>query len=68
MSWSVVCLPSGKTVQGVRLDEVDSRPILFEVPAGCAAQRLQLAGAAADVPSQAEADFSSLRLVRAEGS
>ena len=55
------------TVRNVRKsfgDHLVLRDISFDVPAGCPAQNLTIAGSAADLPQQADVTVSALSLTR----
>jgi tetratricopeptide (TPR) repeat protein len=68
LSWRIRCLPSGTELGGLRLQQFKSawvrHQFAFAVPAGCAAQRLTLAGAPGDLAQPVNAGFAQLKLVR----
>jgi hypothetical protein len=62
LSWSVTCDKSPSPISSIGLDTVAVRPWVFTVPAGCAAQRLDLNGTSPDMPQQADVTISGLNL------
>ncbi|MDQ3478626.1 MAG: hypothetical protein M3438_05645 [Pseudomonadota bacterium] len=67
LRWRVACLPSGPLVLDLALTSAAGGRAggQFQVPSnGCAAQRIELVGAAADMPKSSDATISQLRLSR----
>jgi hypothetical protein len=68
LAWSVTCV--GAKEPRVSLSLGDSRRaeqgVLFDVPAGCRAQNLQLAGSSQDLPEQIELTVAAFRLTRVQ--
>jgi len=63
LHWTVKCLPSSNEVGLVALDRSGSLSTTFAVPpANCAAQRLELSGAAQQIPQRADVTISQFRL------
>ncbi|HZC37160.1 MAG TPA: hypothetical protein VE221_00630, partial [Sphingomicrobium sp.] len=65
MNWSVRCDGSSKPFASVGLDAA-ARGWIFAVPPDCAAQWLELSGAAADISQQTDVTISNLQLVRVQ--
>ncbi|WP_028970437.1 tetratricopeptide repeat protein [Sphingomonas sp. URHD0057] len=65
LRWSLVCASAQGPLASARLDTLVARPLIFEVPAGCAAQKLELSGSSSDIPRQVEVTISDLTLVKA---
>ncbi|WP_458388853.1 hypothetical protein [Sphingomonas sp. F9_3S_D5_B_2] len=62
LGWTVTCANAQTPLLGVRLaPRINSS---FEVPAGCTAQWLQLAGTAPELPQSVDVTISGLRLTR----
>lgn len=66
LRWSVRC-DKGSEVGRAALEIVARSGWSFQVPAGCPAQWLELAGASSDMPQQSEVTISGLRLAREDG-
>lgn len=63
LAWTVRCLPPNSELAVVRLgDRSGVVGTGFGVPAGCSAQRLELAGDAPEFPEQADVTIGQLRL------
>ena len=65
LSWVVRCLPASRDLAAVSLASAKGGVLAvdFTVPGqGCAAQRLELAGTAPDLPEQADLTIAGLRL------
>ncbi len=68
LSWTVRCLPDGRTIAAIPLDRPGAVTAHFGVQAGgCAAQRLELNGKSPEFPERAELTISQLRLQRSDG-
>lgn len=65
LQWSIRCDKSQDTIASASADEVASRGWDFQVPAGCAAQWLELSGRSGDVAQQSDVTISGLSLKRA---
>jgi len=64
LSWTIRCLPMKSALGDLPVDS--SRPALkFNVPAGCAAQLLQLNGHALDMPRDSDIRIGPLRIEKA---
>ena len=63
LRWSIRC-DKGSEVARVALDVAAARGWSFQVPPGCPAQWLELAGASSDMPQRSEVTISRLRLIR----
>jgi hypothetical protein len=63
---AVSCLPANAALLAVPL-ATSIAGGSFEVPAGCTAQTLRIAGSASDLPQQADVTISALSLVREAG-
>jgi hypothetical protein len=68
IAWRIRCLPGGPELGALRLQQFKSTYVRhqfgFAVPAGCAAQRLTLAGSPGDLAQPVNAGFAQLKLVR----
>jgi len=64
LQWSLTCAGAQAPFAAAALDALAARPLIFDVPAGCSAQRLSLNGSAADMPQQVDVVISSLSLTR----
>lgn len=64
LAWTITCLPNHERLLTFSLDQAaKAKGAGFEVPAeGCAAQQLELDGAAPDLPQQAEVTISGFDL------
>jgi hypothetical protein len=65
LSWSLWCDKGTGPVASATLDAVAARGLRFEVPAGCSAQWLKLAGASSDISQQTDVTIAGLKLERA---
>ena len=66
--WTVTCLPGGNAILELPLSAPKSPAHIgggFTVPAGCAAQRIELAARSQDMNERADVQISDLRLARA---
>ena len=64
LTWSIRCDGSQAPIAAIKLDVAASRTWNFAVPAGCAAQWLELSGVSSDLSHQSEVTIHNLRLVR----
>jgi len=71
LGWTIRCLPAAKEVAAIGLAEAGKGGVLagtFTVPpSGCAAQRIELAGTAPELPEQSDVTIVELRLQREGG-
>jgi hypothetical protein len=67
LSWSLWCDKAPQALASATLDAVATRGLQFEVPAGCAAQWLKLAGASPDISQQSDVTIAALKLERVPG-
>lgn len=65
LRWSVRCDRSGEPIASIGIEEVAARGWLFQVPANCPAQWLELSGRSGDIAQQSEATITGLTLIRA---
>lgn len=65
MLWSIRCDKAPNGIGEVTLDVAAARGWNFQVPAGCAAQWLELSGRSSDIPQPADLTIQSLKLERA---
>jgi hypothetical protein len=63
--WTIRCDKAPAELSRVDLGAAASRGWAFEIPANCPAVWLELSGSSSDVPQQAEASITGLRLDRA---
>jgi hypothetical protein len=63
LTWSVRCDRAQTPFAAIPLDVAASRPWTFTVPAGCAAQWLELSGVSSDVAHQSDIVITRLNLV-----
>jgi hypothetical protein len=61
LGWSLRC-DRGQEVARIGLDRAAARGWAFQVPAGCAAQWLELNGSSSDMPQQSDATIGGLTL------
>ena len=60
--WSLTCANSTTPIGRIALDEAAARGWAFTVPAGCAAQKLELSGVSSDMPQQVDVTIGRLQL------
>lgn len=65
LSWSMWCDRAAGPLASATVDAVAARGLRFEVPAGCAAQWIKLAGASSDMPQQIDVTIAALKLEKA---
>jgi hypothetical protein len=63
LRWTLICAATNEPIASVPLDQ-GVRGWRFDVPASCAAQRLELGGVASDAPQQVEVTVQNLTLTR----
>jgi hypothetical protein len=63
--WSIRCDKASTALGEVTLDVAAARGWNFQVPAGCAAQWLELSGRSTDIPQPADLTIQALKLERA---
>jgi hypothetical protein len=63
--WSIRCDKSPTALAEVTLDVAAARGWSFQIPAGCAAQWLELSGRSSDIPQPADLTIQALKLERA---
>ena len=64
LQWSLTCAGAQAPFTASGLDALATRPLTFEVPAGCPAQRLSLTGSSTDMPQQVDVTVSRMALTR----
>ena len=64
-SWSVWCDKAGSALASATVDAVAGRGLHFQVPTGCSAQWIRLAGASSDMPQQIDVTIADLKLEKA---
>ena len=64
LRWAVTCANAHSPLATASLNTTGKQPWTFTVPAGCGAQRLELAGSSSDIPQQVEVTLSGLTLAR----
>ena len=62
LSWSVWCDKSAGPLASATIDAVAVRALRFEVPVGCSAQWIKLAGASSDISQQTDVTIAALKL------
>jgi hypothetical protein len=62
LSWSVWCDKAGEAIASGTLDRVAARGLSFEVPPGCSAQWIKLAGSSSDTPQQIDVTVAAFKL------
>ena len=69
LSWTVTCAASNTALGSLRLSDSKLAPqgVMFDVPADCPAQQLQLVANAPELPQQADITVSGLNLSRVAG-
>jgi hypothetical protein len=67
LSWTVRCTNAQSELGRVPLGALAAHGWEFQVPAGCAAQWLELSGASSDMPQESDVTISALRLGREGG-
>ena len=65
LSWSAWCDKAGSPLASATLDAVAGRGLHFQVPTGCSAQWIRLAGASSDMPQQIDVTIAALKLEKA---
>jgi len=65
LSWSVWCDKAANPLASVTVDTVAVRGLHFQVPAGCPAQWIKLAGASSDLSQQIDVTIVALKLEKA---
>ena len=66
LRWSLTCARTPTPFATMGLDAIATREWIFTVPAGCAAQWLDLAGVSSDFPKTVDVAVGGLRLRRAQ--
>lgn len=64
LHWSIRCDKSTEPLASAPIDQVSRSGWTFEIPANCAAQRLELSGRSGDIAQQSEAVIAGLGLKR----
>lgn len=64
LQWSLTCAGAKAPFAIAALDAFAARPLIFDVPAGCPAQRLSLSGSSADMPQQVDVMIGGLALTQ----
>ena len=67
LNWSLRCDAGGQELGQTGLNDAAAHGWTFQVPAGCAAQWLELNGASSDLPQQSDVTINSLTLTRGSG-
>jgi len=67
LNWSIWCDKAPAPIASVTLDAA-AHGWIFQVPAGCPAQWIKLAGASEDIPQQADVVIGALKLEKVGGS
>ena len=62
LSWSVWCDKAISPIASATVDSFASHPLRFQVPAGCSAQWLRLAGASSDFSQRTDVTIGGLKL------
>ena len=62
LTWAVGCHPSGPAI--AQQDLGSNRPLIFQVPAECPAQLLELRGALQDMPQESDVRIGAARIER----
>ena len=65
LNWSLWCDKAGGALVSATLDSVAARGLRFEVPRGCSAQWIRLAGSSSDMPQQIDVTIAGLKLEKA---
>ncbi len=65
LSWSLWCDKAANPIASTTLDSFAARPFRFQVPPGCSAQWLKLAGASSDISQQTDVTIAGLKLQKA---
>lgn len=65
LRWSIRCDKSQEPMAIAAIDQVARQGWIFQVPANCPAQRLELSGRSGDIAQQSEATITGLNLSRA---
>lgn len=63
LAWVLTCLPQSKPIMSLDLTNSAS-PVIFQVPANCPAQKLELVGQAQDMPEQSDVRVGPLAIER----
>jgi hypothetical protein len=66
LSWSVWCDKAVGPLASATVDAIAAHGLRFQVPAGCSAQWIKLAGASSDIPQQTDITIAGLKLERAD--
>jgi hypothetical protein len=64
LRWTLTCPRAQAPFATISLDALAKRPLTFDVPADCGAQRLELAGSSSDIPQQADVTLAQVSLTR----
>jgi hypothetical protein len=62
LNWSIWCDKAPAPLVSMTLDSVAARGLRFQVPAGCSAQWIRLAGASSDISQQTDVTIAGLKL------
>jgi hypothetical protein len=65
LSWSIRCDKARTQLSSVAVDTASAHGWTFQIPAGCAAQWLELSGRSGDITQQSDATITNLSLGRA---
>jgi len=65
LRWALTCAAAPAPFATVSLDALTRGPQMFDVPANCGAQRLELVGSSSDIPQQVDVTIGELSLRRA---
>ena len=63
LSWAVTCVGSQTALDRAALNVAATNGLVFDVPANCPAQYVDLAGTSADLPQQSDVTITALRLM-----
>lgn len=65
LRWALTCAAAPAPFAMVSLDALARAPQMFDVPANCSAQQIELVGSSSDIPQQVEVTIGELSLRRA---
>jgi hypothetical protein len=67
LNWSLRCDKASQELVRISLGDAAAHGWTFQVPAGCAAQWIELNGASSDMPQQSDVTITGLTLIRGGG-
>lgn len=67
LAWALTCFPARRQVMEMPIGQAGGQAVRFAIPAGCAAQRLELLGRASDMPKESDVRIGPASIEREGG-